>query len=236
VKKFVLLVVGALLMLGGVARAQTNYPTNATIEIRDENGRLVGEAGVQTGDPLSVYSTGWAPLIDVQATWFSDPIDLGKHKTDKDGVLRFTFEVPDAPPIPGIHTLRLEGLGANGQFRRVDSAIKVESRGGGTTTTTSANGNGNGNNGNGNGNGGGNGSNAGGNGNGNGNGNGSGGGNGSSVLGKTLSNGSANGGGASAYAKTGAFIARTAYVGFALLAVGAALFLAVRKRNVAATR
>ena len=211
VKKFVLVVVGALLLLSGVAHAQTNYPTNATIEVRDENGNLVGNAGVQVGDPLSVFSDGWAALVDVQATWFSDPIDLGKHKTNTKGELRFTFDVPDAPPVPGIHTLRLEGIGANGEFRRLDVAIKVKPRDNGNTPTTVPGGNGNGN---GNGNGGGNGGN--------------GGGNGSTVLGSTLSRST---GGTSAYAKTGAFIERTAYIGFALLAVGAALFLAVRKRN-----
>lgn len=229
-KKFVVLILGAaLLTLSGVARAQSNYPTTTTIEIRDENGNLLTAKGSTVGDPLSVFSDGWAVEVDVQATWFSDPIDLGKHKTDKKGELRFTFDTPDAPPVPGVHTLRLEGTGANGEFRRVDAAVRVEPKGGTTTTTTPGNngngngngqgGNGNGNNGNGNGNGGGNGSN--------------GGGNGSSVLGKTVTN---NGGGASAYAKTGAFIAKTAYVGFALLAVGAALFLAVRKRNTLATR
>ncbi len=234
-KKFVVLILGAaLLTLSGVARAQSNYPTTTTIEIRDENGNLLTAKGSTVGDPLSVFSDGWAVEVDVQATWFSDPIDLGKHKTDKKGELRFTFDTPDAPPVPGVHTLRLEGTGANGEFRRVDAAVRVEPKGGTTTTTAGNNGNGNGN---GNGQGGnGNGNNGNGNGNGNGGGNGSsagGSGGGSSVLGKTVTN---SAGGASAYAKTGAFIAKTAYIGFALLAVGAALFLAVRKRNTLATR
>lgn len=194
-KKFVLVAVGALLVLGGVAQAQSNYPTQATIEVRDENGQLVGEAGVFVGDPLTVFSTGWAVEVFIQATWFSDPVDLGKHKTNAAGELRFTFSVPNTPPVPGIHTLRLEGTGANGEFRRVDVAIKVNQRpGSGTTTSTTLAGGG-----------------------------------GSNVLGKTTENGSTGGG--SAFAKTGAFLARSAYIGFALLAVGAALFVAVRKRN-----
>ncbi|MDP1794132.1 MAG: hypothetical protein Q8K63_08340 [Acidimicrobiales bacterium] len=195
-KKFVLVAMGALLMLGGVARAQSNYPVEATIEVRDENGQLVGEAGVRVGDPLSVFSEGWAILVEIQATWFSDPVDLGKHKTDSGGDLRFTFEVPDAPPVPGIHTLRLEGTGADGQFRRVDVAIKVTERAGagGVTTTTLA------------------------------------GGAGSNVLGSSLNNSNGASGG-SAFAKTGAFLARSAYVGFALLMMGAALYVGVRKRN-----
>lgn len=198
-KKFVLIAVASLLVFSGVARAQTNYPVQATIEVRDQNGNLVGEAGVFAGDPLTVFSTGWFALVFIQATWFSDPVDLGKHQTNDKGELRFTFIVPDVPPIPGIHTLRLEGTGANGQFRRVDVAIKVNQRPGSGSTTTSTTLVG-----------------------------GSGG--GSNVLGKTQENGST---GSSAFAKTGAFLARSAYVGFALLAMGAALFLAVRKRNVA---
>jgi hypothetical protein len=196
-KKFVLLMIAATLAFGGVARAQTNYPTEATIEVRDENGNLVGEAGVFVGDPLTVFSTGWAINVQIQATWFSDPVDLGKHPTNDKGELRFTFTVPDVPPIPGIHTLRLEGTGANGQFRRVDVAIKVNPRPGSGTTTTIPGG----------------------------------GGVTPTVLGSTLDNN--NGGSGSAFAKTGAFLARSAYVGFALLAVGAALYVAVRKRNIA---
>lgn len=203
-KKFVLVVVGALMLSASVATAQTNYPPTATIEVRDENGQLVTEAGVFVDDPLNVFSTGWAVQVEIQATWFSDPIDLGKHKTDNKGELRFTFPVPDAPPVPGMHTLRLEGTGANGQFRRVDVAIKVNPRSGSTTTTTLAGGSGSNN-------------------------------NGSNVLGKTVTNTGGSTGG-SAFAKTGAFLARTAYVGFALLAIGAALFLAVRKRNNVALR
>lgn len=226
-RKFVLLVIGATLLFGGVARAQTNYPAGATLEIRDENGQLLTSGGVKVDDPLNVFASGWAANVDIQATWFSDPIDLGKHKSDSKGELRFTFDTPDAPPVPGVHTLRLEGTGANGEFRRVDAAIRVEPRDGtGTTSTTVAggNGNGNGNNGNGNGNGGGNGS----------NGNGGGNGNGSSVLGRTQTNGNVSGNnGNLAFGKTGAELANMAKVGFTLMAVGAVLFLAVRKRTAA---
>lgn len=191
-KKFVLLIVAASLALGGVAHAQTNYPTEATVEIRDGNGNLIGEAGVTVGDPLTVFSTGWAVQVEIQATWFSDPVDLGRHRSNDKGEVRFTFNVPDVPPIPGIHTLRLEGTGANGQPRRVDIAIKVNARPGNTTTPRPT------------------------------------------VLGSSLDNNTTTGGSStSAFAKTGAFLARSAYVGFALLAIGAALYVAVRKRNLA---
>lgn len=196
-KKSVLVAICALLMLGGVANAKDkppkdkppkppkNYPAHKSTEVRHQNGGLVGAAGVAVLEQLTGVSTGWAARVPVRTNWFSDPIDLGSYLTDDAGDLRFTFDVPDAPPVPGVHTLRLEGTGANGQFRRVDLAIKVNAAGGVASALAAGSAN--------------------------------------STLGRASG---------SSFAKTGAFVANSAYVGFALLMVGIALFVGVRKRKV----
>jgi hypothetical protein len=119
-----LVFLGGLLLLGGAgsASAQTNYPLEASIELRDANGRLL-DANTQTcpADGISVRSTGWAGNAAIHATFHSDPVDLGQYGTDAQGVSTFTFRVANV--VNGVHTLQLDGTGANGQPRHVEAAI-----------------------------------------------------------------------------------------------------------------
>lgn len=176
------------------AHAQTNYPMTTTLELRDSNGRLITAGdSICPEDGVSVYSNGWAGNADVSATFHSDPVDLGRHPTDAGGVLQFSFRVADV--ATGMHTLRLEGTGADGQPRVVEAGILCECKRSpvpGDGTTGAGNGGGNG---------------------------------AAAVLGQTVerSGGVGSTGGALAYAKTGSNPRLLLSVGFDLLVVGYAL-------------
>lgn len=134
---FAVVAVVACVWIGGAAPAvaQSNYPANATIEVRDENGNLVSASvGVEVGDPLSIFSTGWQANSDVQLEFFSDPINLGTARSDANGVVRATVRVPNV--TPGVHTLRLTGIGADGRPRVAELPVRVvaASPGGGATS------------------------------------------------------------------------------------------------------
>ncbi|HVV37807.1 MAG TPA: hypothetical protein VHC63_14455 [Acidimicrobiales bacterium] len=104
------------------AAAQTNYPLTSSIELRDANGNLVtSTTPTCPRDGITVHSTGWLPLSSVHATFHSDPVDLGSHPVDANGNLDFTFRVPNVEN--GLHTLILEGVGADGQPRTVQASI-----------------------------------------------------------------------------------------------------------------
>lgn len=200
------------------AHAQTNYPVQVTIEVRDSNGQdpSVG-AGVAVGDPLNVRATAWLALSDVRAQFFSTPIELGTYKADKNGVLKFTFNVPNVEP--GMHTLRLSGTGNDNKPRVVEAPIKVRAA---STGTGAGAGTGNGT------------ATGAGTGSATGSSTGSGSaatGSGSQVLGRAVANASAGSSSRSVFGKTGANIVPILEVGLAMLAAGTALVLAVRKRH-----
>ncbi len=213
----------AIFTLVNIARAQTNYPANATIEVRDANGNIITtDVAVQPGDPMQIFSTGWQPGATITFTFFSDPIILGYDVADARGEVDATFPVPDVEP--GMHTLRLTGFGANGQQRAVDYPIRVAARPAATNPPGA----------------GGAGSGAGGVGSGAGGVAGDGGGSGSlggsgsglssgSRLGSATGSGSGSGGAGGAFGLTGMDADEFAKVGFALLAIGAALVVAVRR-------
>jgi hypothetical protein len=222
-RKFVVLGCAALLLGTGVARAQTNYPPAATLEMKDAQGGTIDD-GVCVGDAIQVHSTGWAALADVKAEYFSEAIQIGTFKANPQGELNFTFHVPDAEPVPGTHTFRLSGNGPDDKPRSIEGPIKcvkcnptattvvatTTTTPGtpGTTSTTSGTGTGTGT------------------------GSGSGTGTGSNVLGRALDSSSSSNSG-SAFGKTGADILPILEVALALFAIGAALVLAVRRRRAA---
>jgi hypothetical protein len=105
--------------------AQTNYPLGSAIELRDANGNLItSTTPTCPEDGINVHSTGWLATSSVHATFHSDPVDLGNHAADANGVVDFFFRVSQVEN--GMHTLRLEGLGANGQPRVIEAAILCE--------------------------------------------------------------------------------------------------------------
>jgi hypothetical protein len=119
-----LVFVGLLLGIGATspAVAQTNYPLSSTIELRDANGNLItSTTPTCPEDGVTVHSTGWLATSAVHATFHSDPVDLGNHPADAAGVVDFTFRVANVEA--GMHTLRLEGFGADGQPRVVEASI-----------------------------------------------------------------------------------------------------------------
>lgn len=121
-----LLFAASLVLTANVAQAQTNYPATIVLEVRDENGNII-TAGVFVGDPMNIFSTGWQAGATITFTFFSDPIHLGTRVANASGEVRATFPVPDVEP--GMHTLRLTGIGANGFDRTVDYPIRVLARG-----------------------------------------------------------------------------------------------------------
>jgi hypothetical protein len=100
------------------------YPANSSIVVRDANGNIIdGTHGLHVGDPMNIVSDGWQPNSSVAFDFFSTVIHLGDVKADGAGVVRATFLVPDVEP--GMHTLRLTGIGKDGQPRVVDYPILV---------------------------------------------------------------------------------------------------------------
>ena len=117
-----MLVAMAIMGLAGSAAAQTNYPLSSVLELRDANGNLINETTPTCPeDGVTVYSTGWLANSAVHATFHSDPVDLGSHSVDSAGVLQFTFRV--ASVTNGVHTLILDGFGADGAPRTVQASI-----------------------------------------------------------------------------------------------------------------
>lgn len=112
----------AIVGLAGTAAAQTNYPLSSVLELRDANGNLINETTPTCPEEgVTVYSTGWLANSAVHATFHSDPVDLGSHPVDGAGLLNFTFRV--ASVSNGVHTLILEGFGADGSPRTVQASI-----------------------------------------------------------------------------------------------------------------
>jgi hypothetical protein len=215
-RRLALVVVTAVLLSTGIAHAQTNYPVNGTLELTDAQGRSI-DNGICEFALVNARANAWAAGSPVKAEYFSDAVQLGTFNANSNGVMTMSFHVPDAEPVPGTHTFRLTGTGSDGQARSIEAAIKclvcdpsppstVPGGGGGGSVV-----------------GGGGGSVLGG---------GDASGAGSQVLGKTLDAPRATDGGAgSLFGKTGSDLVPIFEIGAALLAVGAALVLAVRKRR-----
>ncbi len=167
----------------GAAQAQSNYPLEDTIIITDQNGNVVSDSTeVAPGQQLTVTATGWLANSDVTLSYFcgsDDPIVIGTYKADAAGVLREDFFVPDVGS--GRCTLRLTGVGSNGNARTIEASMLVKAR-----MLAVA---------------------------------------GAAVAGATTTRGAP-------LARTGLDVWAFAQVGFALLAIGAALFLAVRRPRV----
>ena len=111
---------------GGIApaaNAQTNYPVEPTCELRADGHVVNATVGVEPGEQVTAPCTRWAPNSVVQITFFSTPIDLGRHQTDSQGILHFSFTAPNVEP--GVHTVRFEGTGANGQPRVVNLPLRI---------------------------------------------------------------------------------------------------------------
>ena len=196
-KTLTLLFAGLMLASLGtsVAHPQT-YPAQASIEVRDANGNLVtADTGLHVGDPMHIFSTGWMPGSTVSFTFLSEPILLGTQIADSKGEVRAVYLVPNVEP--GMHTLRLTGIGADGKARTVDYPIRVLPNTAVAGATQDNPGAAAGNVANG-------------------------------FTGSGVTNGSANGSGS--FGKTGAdHIRELVAGGIALLAVGAALVLGVRR-------
>jgi hypothetical protein len=222
----------ALVFLGGIwlgtgrsAVAQTNYPLQPVIEVRDHQGNLVTAAhSACPRDGITVFSNGWKNLTDVDVTFHSDPVHIGTYKADDAGAVQFMFHLDDVEN--GLHTVRLEGTGANGAPRTVEAVVNCNctptastttttlppgsttttTAVGGVTTTTSG--------GIGGGTGGGNGGTGG----------------GTQVLGSTLNNNNNRGAlGQGAFAKTGTEARQLFVIAFDLIAVGLALVFASKR-------
>jgi hypothetical protein len=100
------------------------YPANSSMVVRDANGNIIdGTHGLHVGDPMNIVSDGWLPNSSVAFDFFSTVIHLGDVAADASGTVRATFAVPNVEP--GQHTLRLTGIGKDGQPRVVDYPILV---------------------------------------------------------------------------------------------------------------
>ncbi len=109
-------------MTGARAAVAQNYPVRANIELRDSQGNLVDSTHpVCPADGISLVSTGWLSGSNVKGTFYSDPVDIGTHAADSSGLVSFTFRVFNV--VTGLHTVRLEGAGANGNPRVAEAQV-----------------------------------------------------------------------------------------------------------------
>jgi hypothetical protein len=76
-------------------------------------------------------SEEWAPDSSVAATFNSDPVDLGTLTADAEGVVEGTFQVPSVEA--GVHTVVLEGTGADQEPRTLEVAFTITAA---SSTTT----------------------------------------------------------------------------------------------------
>ncbi len=82
-----------------------------------------------TGDGFAPGSTGTAVL-------YSDPVVLGRATADGAGRITLTVTVPSSTPA-GVHTLQLQGVGADGRPRVLSSSLRVTAPAGGIPRTGS---------------------------------------------------------------------------------------------------
>lgn len=114
---------GTEVVLGGAdytVRLGTNCLTTCDTTVSD-NGQpvlmMVPSGSVElTGD-------GYQPGSSVEVWLFSDPVRLGELTVDAGG--NFSGTVPLGGAVPGEHTLRLLGTGADGQPRTLEVAVVV---------------------------------------------------------------------------------------------------------------
>jgi len=96
VRRFAIGLAAALLLLftATAASAQTSYGAPAP----GSDNQTVTQ-----GDSITITFNGLHPNEGYDGVVTSDPIDLGVHQSDSNGVLSFTFST--APLAPGSHTL-----------------------------------------------------------------------------------------------------------------------------------
>lgn len=124
-----LVAVGAALVFShsSPAQAQTNYPLEATIVVRDANGKVITAAdGIVVGQPLTVTANGWFPGTSVALSFVCDDggvFQLGASNAGATGEVVQAFKVPVG--AIGFCSLRLDGTGSNGNPRSVEAALRV---------------------------------------------------------------------------------------------------------------
>jgi LPXTG-motif cell wall-anchored protein len=110
-------------VLGGAdftVRLGTNCLTTCEAAVRDDGQPVL--TLVPSGN-VELAGDGYQPGSSVEVWLFSDPVRLGVLTVDNDG--SFSGTAPVGAAVPGEHTLRLLGTGADGQPRTVEVAVIV---------------------------------------------------------------------------------------------------------------
>jgi hypothetical protein len=76
------------------------------------------------GGQITATATDMTPNLEVRATIFSEPVDLGEFIADANGTVTVTVTVPDGL-TPGEHQLVLTGLTPDGNLNSVAFAVTV---------------------------------------------------------------------------------------------------------------
>ncbi|WP_211215177.1 hypothetical protein [Nesterenkonia alba] len=71
---------------------------------------IPGSDQVPVGGTQEATSSGYAPGVEVSATMYSDPMDIGTETADETGTVTFTWEIPEDTE-PGEHTVVLSAPG-----------------------------------------------------------------------------------------------------------------------------
>ena len=85
-------------------------------------------SSVSPGGSIRVLTSGWAAITPVRLELHSTPVVLGTYLTDRAGVLDVSVTIPKSTP-PGLHRIVASGLDANGRFRILSIALRVEGPG-----------------------------------------------------------------------------------------------------------
>lgn len=82
-------------------------------EFNDLNTRFFDSSDSSDGwwyktERKNIEQSGFAPNSRVDATFTSDPLDLGNFQSDSDGIVKAGLDLPESAPV-GYHTLHLSG-------------------------------------------------------------------------------------------------------------------------------
>lgn len=112
------LLVALGLLVFAAAPAFAQYPPDEDAEL------VVSDTTVVPGQPMTVAGADWQPGSEVTITFESEPVVLGTASVGDDGTFSTTVTIPE-DATAGEHTIRVTGIGEDGEPQTQSIAITV---------------------------------------------------------------------------------------------------------------